>query len=124
MSDAVDEANARSLARTAGHEQEFPIWVPGGEFSCAVGAHKTLMTESTPSGLTFVEAAKIKLALAAADVDSSPVDPAAWLTGAERARLIVAVDRATVKPTNCSHDSWEWPMPICPTCGADGAKTG
>ncbi len=44
------------------------------------------------------------------------------LTHEEYTDLLGVVDRATLQPSECKHDDWEWPMQRCPACGVDDAR--
>lgn len=70
--------------------------------------------------IRYFDALRLKQALnsAALDPDSVVGEPCRMLTPQELRDLKAIVDSLTLKPSECGHISWEWPMSRCPNCGS------
>lgn len=71
--------------------------------------------------LRYVDAVKIREALNFASLPPPADSPSRVLTADERLALHHVIHGATIAPGDCTHLTWEWPMPRCPECGDDGA---
>lgn len=67
--------------------------------------------------IRFADALKIKQALNSAALDPTPDLACRMLTSKELHDLKAIVDYLTLRPTECGHVMWEWPMQQCPSCG-------
>lgn len=82
-------------------------------------ARMSVPCRSRNTGLPFMHARLIMKALNAAALDPDPEQEQRHLTADEHRIMLAALDRVTVKPNECDHGDWDWPMPRCPGCGMD-----
>lgn len=70
--------------------------------------------------LSLRDANRLKRVLQFALDPHDMTEPAEVPTKVEAVILRAAIDRVTIKPSECEHPEWEWPMSACPWCGAHG----
>lgn len=69
--------------------------------------------------IRYLDALRIKQALNCAALDEADValEPCRMLTTKELRELKALIDSLSLKPQECGHLTWDWPMACCPSCG-------